>query len=131
MGNSSKETPIELARRLYENMPQAIQPIKINGERHWPGVEALPEWRFCERLAERLHEAENREDYSLRVNMTAGAADAASDALADVLCWAAGFEAGGGSTAPVNLEALRKLKDGLDRAIEKGRKPFRPPGAPF
>ena len=130
MQNRSKETPLDLARRLYENMPQAPQPMEINGERHWPGVEHLPQWAFCERLAERLHEAENRDGYGLPVHMTMGDWRKGSDALADVLCWIAGFKAHGGSAEPVNLDQLRALKRQIDRCIEADQ-PFIPTGTGF
>lgn len=41
-----------------------------------------------------------------------------SDALADVTCWLSGFLSGGGVYTPGSLDALRDLKDTLDRMQE-------------
>ena len=130
------ETPRDLARRLYREFPRAVQPIEVDGDPHWQGVEHLPEWHFCERLAERLHEAEHAESYSMSVLLPLGDFEQAALAIADVLFWFAGFKAAGGFSeidgAEPDLASLRKLKDAIDRrAVRERDKPYVIPGRPF
>ena len=126
-----KETPKDLARCLYKNMPRSIHPLEVDGEPYWPSVEHLPEYQFCERLAERLHEAENADSYGMAVYMALGEWDEVSNALADVLCWMAGFSAAGGEPPP-GIERLRELNITIKRRARAHRdKPHVIPMRPF
>lgn len=45
--------------------------------------------------------------------------DSYCDAMADVLCWLQGFQAGGGIYGPATIETLRNLNDAL-KSIQSG-----------
>ena len=44
--------------------------------------------------------------------------DSFCDALADVLCWLDGFQAGGGTYSPGSTNTLRDLRDTIERAYD-------------